>query len=339
MAGAVAGLSDWRGWLPIGIELAEAGGTVDWCRFDRQPLREPFFRDSVEQALRLPFNQAFRRASALDALPAWRAASPGMAPTAFVFHASRCGSTLLAQMLARLDSHIVLSEPPPLDALLRAHYAHPALATGQADWIGGLLSAYGQRRRGDERALVVKLDAWNIAELPLLRRCFPRTPWLFLYRDPLEIAVSQLAAPGRHMVPGLIGASPLIATAEAAHPWSRAEFVARTLGRLLQAGSEHCRAYGGVAVNYAELPAVVGTRLAPLLGLDAADLGAVMAGVHLHAKRPGERFVPDADRKQQTADAATRRQVAKWAEPAYRELEALRAQQLATAGVDHKILG
>ncbi len=46
------------------------------------------------------------------------------------------------------------------------------------------MSAYGQRRRGVEQRLVVKLDAWNIGELALLRECFPDTPWLFLYRDP-----------------------------------------------------------------------------------------------------------------------------------------------------------
>lgn len=329
MARAVAGLSDWRGWLPIGIELAEADGTVDWCRFDRQPLREAFFGDSVERALRLPFNQAFRRRSELAALTAWQAASPGIAPTAFVFHTSRCGSTLLAQMLARLDSHIVLSEPPPLDVLLRAHYAQPALAARQTAWISGLLSAYGQRRGSGERALVVKLDAWNLAELPLLRRCYPRTPWLFLYRDPLEVAVSHLTAPGRHMAPGLIGASPLVATAEEAQGWSRAEFVARTVGRLLATGLEHCRRHGGVAVNYDELPAAVGARLAPLLGLAAADLGAVMAGVHLHAKRPGEPFTPDRQHKQRVADEALRLQVERWAKPAYLALESLRAQAAA----------
>ncbi|MXR28952.1 sulfotransferase family protein, partial [Pseudomonas sp. PICF6] len=64
----------------------------------------------------------------------------------------------------------------------------------------GLMSAYGQRRRGMEQRLVIKLDAWNIGELALLRECFPDTPWLFVYRDPLEIAVSHWRRPGMHMV-------------------------------------------------------------------------------------------------------------------------------------------
>lgn len=325
MALAMAGMNDWHGWLPIGVDPAR--GSVDWCLFGDRPLREPFFHDSVERALRLPFNLAMRRHSTLDALAAWQARSPGVAPTAFVCHASRCGSTLLAQMLARLDSHVVLSEPPPLDALLRAHYTQPGLAPRQTAWIRGLLSAYGQRRQGRERALVLKLDAWNIAELPLLRQCHPATPWVFVYRDPLEIAVSHLHSPGRHMVPGLPGASPVLPTLAEAAGWSRAEFVARTLGRLLAAGLEHCTRLGGVAVNYEELPAALGGRLAPLFALDTADAAHALAGPREHAKRPGEAFAPDRRRKREAADVDTRRQVERWAQPAYAALEAFRAAQ------------
>lgn len=139
----------------------------------------------------------------------WQAASPGLMPSVFIFHASRCGSTLLAQMLARLASHIVLSEPPPLDQLLRAHYVSPLVGAAQRAAIDAMLAALGQRRDGRVFRLAVKLDAWNIHELPLLHRCFPDKPWLFLYRDPLEIAASHLQQPCMHMVPGLPGEWPL----------------------------------------------------------------------------------------------------------------------------------
>jgi hypothetical protein len=98
---------------------------------------------------------------------------------------------LISQMLARLDDHIVVSSPP-LDALLRGELPEAERRAA----ISGLLSAYGQRRRGIEQRLVIKLDAWNIGEWPLLQACFPDTPWLFVYRDPLEIAVSHVRRPG-----------------------------------------------------------------------------------------------------------------------------------------------
>ena len=93
-----------QGWLPIRAWLRDGEWRIDWCWFGEQRLTQPFFRDEVDLALRLPFNQAFRRDTSLATLLDWRVASPGIKPTAFIFHASRCGSTWLAQMLARLDS-------------------------------------------------------------------------------------------------------------------------------------------------------------------------------------------------------------------------------------------
>lgn len=321
---------DWQGWLPIRA-WHDGGWLVDWCRFGDRPLREPFFSDSVDLALRLPFNLAFRRRTGIDVLLDRHARNPGIAPTAFVLHASRCGSTLLAQVLARFDSHIVLSEPPPLDVLLRAHYRPEGIDPHQPAWIAALLSAWGQCRSGKERALVVKLDAWNIFEMPLLRRAFPDTPWIFLYRDPLEIVTSHLAAPGRHMVPGLIGASPLALPLDEAIACPRAEYVARMTGRLLEAGLEQCVRHAGVAVHYDELPAAIGGRLARLFALDAVESAAALVGLPHHAKRPTEPFQPDRQSKQAEVGDGVREQVERWASRPYEALEALRAGQRAAA--------
>lgn len=315
---------DWRSWLPIRLWRAADGWRLDWCHFGTQPLREPFFSDDVDLALRHPFNQAMRRETSLQALLDGHAPQPALAPRALVFHISRCGSTLLAQMLARLDSHVVLSEPPPLDALLRAPYDDPAIAAVQADALRALLATYGQPRSGGERHLVIKLDAWNIFELPRLRAAFPDTPCLFLYRHPLEVTVSQLQMPGRHTVPGLLGSSPLALPADEAAGMHRAVYVARIVGRLLEAGLESCRRHGALPVSYEELPGAVGGRLAAWLGLDADAAAAAMAGARDHAKRPGEAFQPDRERKRQQADEALHDAVSTWALPHYEALENLR---------------
>lgn len=327
MAGLNRVDDDLHAWLPIRLWPDDGGWSVDWCRFGTQPLREPFFCDSVERALQRPFNLAFRRRTSVQTLLEWHAHSPGIAPTAFIYHASRCGSTLMARMLSRLDSHTVLSEPPTLDATLRAHYRDASAAEHQESWIRALLGAYGQRRLGGERALVVKLDAWNIFELPLLRRCFPDTPWLFLYRDPLQIAASHLHSPGRHMVPGLIGPSPLATADEHEQALPRPEYIARTIGRLLAAGLEQCQYHGGLAVHYDELPGAVTGRLARLLALDPSDAAAVLAGAAHHSKRPAELFEPDRPDKPPAVDDATRQLVERWAMQPYAALETLRAGQ------------
>ncbi|RON05320.1 sulfotransferase family protein [Pseudomonas brassicacearum] len=302
------------GWLPIRVWKQDGEWRVDWCWFGDQPLRQPFFRDAVEEALRLPFNQAFRRQTSLKTLSDWQTTSPGLAPSAFIFHASRCGSTLISQMLAQLDNHIVISEPPPLDALLRS--ALPPIERNAA--IRGLLSAYGQSRRGMEQRLVIKLDAWNIGELKQLHECFPETPWLFVYRDPLEIAVSHLRRPGMHMVPGMIGASALD---DGAAFEGQEDFIARRVGRLLHLGAEYCREFTGLAVNYRELPGAMDGRLARFFALNTEQQTRVFGAVSQHAKQPAETFVVDGEDKQREASALLRARVRYWARGPYETLE------------------
>ncbi|MFJ3486904.1 sulfotransferase family protein [Pseudomonas sp. NPDC090202] len=304
-----------KGWLPISIYQRTGEWWVDWCWFGEHALTRPFFRESVDEALRLPFNQAFRRETPLAVLCQW--SLPALAPTAFIYHASRCGSTLISQMLAQLDDHIVVSEPPPLDTLLRA----PLPADLRDAALRGLLAAYGQCRRGPERALVIKLDAWNIAQLPLLRDCFAETPWLFVYRDPLEIAVSHLRRPGMHMVPGLLGGN---GPDDLPGDLSQEEGIARRLGQILQQGADFCRAYNGVPVNYNELPTAMSERLATFFDLNADQREQAFTAVGQHAKAPHQTFVADSQDKQRSASAELRRWLQSYCEPAYRELEALR---------------
>ncbi|WP_341785692.1 sulfotransferase family protein [Pseudomonas nicosulfuronedens] len=307
---------DWRGWLPIRVFADGDDWRVDWCWFGDTPLGEPFFSDSVRRALRLPFNQAMRRDSSLGALSQWREASPGVAPGLFIHHASRCGSTLLAQLLASDVRNIVLSEAPALDTLLREELP----ASVRSEGLRGLLNAYGQRLRGVEQALVVKLDAWNVHQASRLHRLYPATPSLFVYRDPLEILVSHLRQPGMHMVPGLLGAS----TPEPPGSLAGMDRMAQRIGEILQGGLSLCREWGALPVNYSELPGAAWQRLAPLLRVDEADRPRLQAVAGTDAKQPGMPFSPDGERKRAEADETARAAVERWAREPYETLEALR---------------
>jgi len=322
------------GWIPIRVYPHAAGYLVDWCFFGRRRLTEPFFRDSVQIALQEPFNLAFRQESTIDALLEWAEVSPGIRPTAFIFHTSRCGSTLLSRMMMTLESHVVASEPPLLDAVLRASYSLPTLpAEIQMAWVRATLSALAQRRIGTESRFVVKLDAWNITELPLVRSAYPDVPWIFLYRDPLEVAVSQFNMPGAHMVPGVLGPSLALIRADEAIAMPRVEFIARILGRIFEAGHEGCRTFGGRPVHYRELPDALWTSLAGDFGInaDAGTVATLRDAARLDAKNPHFEFVADAENKRSTAGTALRHAVARWVEPAYAALETLARRSLAEA--------
>ena len=109
----------------------------------------------------------------------------------------------------------------------------------------------------------------------------------------------------------------------------REEFIARVLGRILEAGALHCAQDGGRPVHYEELPAAVETTLAATLGIDphAADRRAMAEVLAMDAKTPQLPFEPDSERKQREAPAALRDAVLQFANAPYRALEALRTMR------------
>jgi hypothetical protein len=120
------------------------------------------------------------------------------------------------------------------------------------------------------------------------------------------------------MVPWMIGASVL----DDELPFEgREDFIARRLGRLLALGLAQCREFGGLAVNYSELPDAMAGRLAEFFGLDARQFEQVFAAVGQHAKRPSEVFVGDGDSKRREATAHLHERVECWARAPYEALE------------------
>ena len=192
-----------RDWLPIAVVQRCGALHVDWAWFGAEQLRAPFYEDAIRRALSLPFNRAFRYRTGLHDLIAQAATAESLAPSGFIFHMSRCGSTLAAQMLAALSDSIVISEAAPIDAVVQ-------LGRGLSDddavrALRAMIAVFG-RKRGDQRGdhsrrYVIKLDCWHTLALPLFRRAFPDVPWVFLYRDPVEVLVSQMRQRGMQMVP------------------------------------------------------------------------------------------------------------------------------------------
>ena len=331
----MAGLSRFDGWVPIRVFPEGRSLAVDWCHFGPRRFDQPFFRDAVDGALQLPFNRAFRQQTPIDDLVAVAHERPGIAPTAFVFHASRCGSTLAARMLMALDTHVVISEPTMLDFVLRSHPLLPdADDETRRMWLRALVSALAQPRAGGETRFVVKFDAWNIMDFPMIQAAFPATPWIFVYRDPVDIAASQWRQPGAHMVPGMLGPTAAVIPIEEAVRMPREEYVARVVGRILAAGAAHCAAAGGHPVHYDELPDAIESRLATMLGVDsdAATRARMRDVTQWDAKTPQLPYDPDAARKQREVTPALRAAVDLHAMASYRALEALRSQ--CASGID-----
>lgn len=307
-------------WLPVSVSAIGSGQFVDWLYFGDKRLTEPFFFESARQMQRLPFNRVFRyRLGLRDFLTAAEAHPP---PHGFIFHMSRCGSTLAAQMIAALPDSIVVSEPPPLDRILqmvRGMAEHMAVEALHA-----IVAALGRRRHGESR-YVLKLDAWHALALPLFRRAFPNVPWIFLYRDPVEVLVSQMRQRGMQMVPELV--APSLFGLETDLPDE--EYCARVLAAMCRAAGEHQRLGGGILINYAQLPEAVEQAILPHFGIEVSEAGraAMRAAAGRNAKQPQQTFTSDSAEKQRAAGFHLRALARRHLADVHESLERLRRAQ------------
>ena len=302
-------------WVPIRIHERH-GPVVEWSWLGDVGFDEPFFVQTIERAFRTPFSLLFRRETGIDVL---EELEPGLKPSGFILHGSRCGSTLVTQMLASAAEHLVLSEALPVDQVIRARASEPE----RTRWLRAVVSVLGRPRRGYERAFVLKLDAWNVCSLGLVRRAFPDVPWVFLFREPVQVLASHFRQRGAHMVPGaldpaLFGLDP----GKIVH-MPPEEYCARVLAAIYRAALEH-RDERALIVDYADLPDAVFSRILPAFGLDcdAAGLARMREVAGFDAKNPQLLFSPDGEAREREASPALREAAERWVRPLYEELRA-----------------
>lgn len=316
------------GWIPLYLTDTSEGPRVHWAYMGACRFSEPFFWDTASRLARLPINQLCRPSSSMRELMDRAEVRPGLPLAGLIFHMSRCGSTLAARALAALPDSVVLSEPGPLDSLLRRLERDPTLPlVTRLAWLRALVAALGQARRATDRRLFIKLDAWHMGWFDLLRAAFPDSPWVFIHREPVEVLVSQRRRAGLTVLPGHVPDSllgPIPPGLPAGLPMTQGM---RVLGMILdRAGQALATDDRGLALDYRDLPTALWTTLAAhfRLPLDAGHEAALRAACGQDAKRPERAFLGDTEEKQAEADAELRRQADRWLYPGYRAVTALR---------------
>jgi hypothetical protein len=276
-------------WIPERI-VVDSGGR-ERCRWvDVAGLRftDPFFDSTVMRRRR---DVDAERWSSVEALRAEAEASPAhaAADVVFVFHVSRCGSTLMSQLFGLDEQTIVLSETPLLDALLRSERPNrDALFTAA-------LRLLARPRSGSGR-IVVKTDCWHVFHAATLRRLYPDAPFVLMYRAPAAVIDSHRRMRGMHVVPGLLTPAPF----DIAHdtpPFDLDRYAALVLERHYAAMLEIATSDpSSLLVRHEEGFPAAFLRAATWLGLafDVAERQRIDDRCRYHAKRPGESFAGDA---------------------------------------------
>ena len=317
-----------RDWTPMMVYPSDKGTFVDWLHLGETRFTKPFFNDTIFQLMGRPFNVLFRHQIAIERLPDL-VGDDVVAPTGFIFHMSRCGSTLVSQMLASLDSNIVISEAPPIDSIVSSN-RNAGDRAEIAQQLKSMISIFGRRRHLEERNYFVKFDAWNILDIAFVRQVFPDVPWIFLYRRPVEVIVSQMRQRGSHMVPGAMEQLlPEMSLAEALQIPAE-EYCAKIIAKFCEAAFENRFDEKGLLVNYTQLPEAVTGVIAKHFHLSFSpdELDQMNVTTQFDAKTPQLSFEPDGERKRSEATEAAREAAATWIEPLYQKLE---SHRIATA--------
>ncbi len=323
-------------WTPVAFIAQDTPAAAEWLPLGKAPLEPPFFD-------RLVRRRRARTAGVPPIRTSWEllgdvaARRPTLSPSGAIFHVSRCGSTVLSNVLAAVPQHLVISEAGAVNAVVGAWDAdHPPEEPRR--WLIDLIAALGHRRLGVEQRYFIKFSSWNVRHLRAIRRALPGLRSVFVYRDPIEVMVSVLNDPTGWME--LSARAPVLAARRFGIPPERAigigreEFCARALASLFEAaladdGSDM------LLVDYRQLRESL-PEVLTFLGIDvsAGDQARMTAATRVYAKdAAGARvFEDDSAHKQREAPALVRRLAAHWVMSHYARLEARRARQTIERG-------
>lgn len=195
-----------RNWLPYKIAVSDELVFCRWLYLEDKSFSEPFFDETISKCKSFGFNSRhFIPVSNLNILAEWSKSIVSVKPTAFIFHVSRCGSTLLTQLLGINEQHIVLSEVPFFDDLLRLPYKFPNFQkVPEQGLLKEVIQFYGQKRTGNETSLFIKTDSWHVFFWKEIRKLYPEVPFILLYRSPDQVIRSHQKLRGMQAVPGVI---------------------------------------------------------------------------------------------------------------------------------------
>ena len=288
-------------------------------------LDEPFFQQTVDRVKRDKRGELFTE---FDVLPQLEKVIESVPPTGFIFHSSRCGSTLVANACRAIANSIVLSEANAIDKLIARFFtdADGVKESLYSVFLRGVVHALGQRRSGNEQHLFIKFACTSFAQIERITRIWPHVPWLFLYRDPIETIVSNVNDPPSwlldddwRVLASITGVSPNEVAA-----MSLEERCARSIGSFYS----HAHALANdksMLLNYNQLSVPVISSVLEFFKVSPStqELEAIARASGVYSKEVSRTrpFEADAGAKQNIASVMVREMAARWSNEPYQRLE------------------
>lgn len=283
-----------KSWVPYKLINTDGRQQCSWLNTFGKQFTEPFFEETILKCLGLNSHYTgIKSVSNLTMIEEWATNLDAVDPFAFIFHISRCGSTLVSQLLATSGENIVLSEVPFFDDILRLPFKDNGFnEAATSALLAASLKYYGQKRTRQEKRLFIKTDSWHLFFYQQLRQLYPSVPFILMYRSPDEVFRSHLKMPGIQAVPGLIEPQ-LFGLKPHEIIYDREIYLVKVLECYLSkcleiaAIDQRC-----LLVNYNEGPIPIIQKIADFTNtrLTGQELSEMTERCRYHSKKPGESF-------------------------------------------------
>lgn len=334
--------------------------TATFCRLrwqvhKKDPATVPMFRDLLKKSghcqdhsFDVNLNEIIGRVREFDEKMAEKSgdaesyAPRAMLPAGFVFHESRCGSTLVANSLAAVNPEMnrVYSESQPaLAALTSCGEDYTRCSKSHAAQLfRDVVYMMGRTDDPKERRLFFKIQSAGSKNIGVMQEAFPDAPWIYVYREPVQVMMSHLphantkmavCLRSRHQPPravrNLIKESDRSAKAE---DLTTEEYCAAHLASLCTAAYKEYsnNPKMGRFVNYVDLPHVLLDSIFPHhfnidVGPGEEERVNSVCKVYSKSRKAGQTWEEDSKKKDDNASPEIRSASFKYLEGVYHQME------------------
>ena len=298
-------------WLPYRYQPKQR--LINWL-LPAGPATEPFQDETIVRYRQLLLNQIIQPCTLLPIAQQQGEGLITVKPAGFIFHLSRCGSTLVSGCISELDTTCVFSESPLLtELLLDRNLSPPELQSCLCALINLQAAAFPNRPQ-----MVIKWNAWDIFRWELIRGMYPQVPVIFLVRDPVEILASHQRLAGRHMAGdrSLAGVNSVFISESREQTlldW-RSEVLAALLGEMNRVSEQRAV----LRVDYKNLDADGIHEICQHFGL-WPDIRRINQRMKFHSKSPGVVFANDVPVKQAIFSTDDKTRIQQALSPLYAE--------------------
>jgi hypothetical protein len=183
----------------IPIKLTIQPERLTWADVGHLEFKHSFFQWSIDAwRTDLASNNSLTVVTGANILSSELRILDAVSPFTMIFHMSRCGSTLFAKILAQSGRNLMISEPDPVNGLLRSFCSdgNTELDIGnQMAMVRSLLQSLTRRREMAYERAFIKFSSWNCFFADKLFSAFPKVPRIFIYREPASVLTSLLERP------------------------------------------------------------------------------------------------------------------------------------------------